>query len=226
MFMTLSHRPTDDPSAPSFAAHKGATSSSGGSGKLGWWWHSTGDTTDKLDPANMVRDTRIYLAVLTRLCTAPVLPFDYSAAAREMADHMANYQAGSGGHFDLSEPISLANGLAEALAEFRSRLDQVVASGKAEESLCSAANAALVRLGHLLVPLNYSAVGPFDLDLAATIPPVPTLAPTAKLGGMDPASDDFHYLQTRLVRERNKMCAGLEEALEVATQALARVKGE
>ncbi len=222
MFMTLSHRPVT--TAPAFAAHSGVTSSSGGSGKTGWWWHGKEDTVDKLDPANMVRDTRIYASVVSRLCTAPVLPFDYAAAAREMGEHMARYQTASGDGFDLSEPIALATELASVLGQFRKEVDARVAEGRADEATCSAADAALVRLGHLLIPLNYSVVDPFDLDLAQTMSPVPILAPAARLAGLDPVSNESHFLITRLLRERNKMVAGLEDALEVARQALVWVR--
>lgn len=221
MFMTLSHRPVT--TAPAFAAHSGTTSSSGGSGKTGWWWHGKEDTVDKLDPANMVRDTRIYASVVSRLCTAPVLPFDYAAAAREMGEQMARYQIASRDRFDLSEPVALATKLASILGQFRKEVDARVAEGRADDATCSTADEALVRLGHLLIPLNYSVAGPFDLDPAQTMPPVPILAPAAHLAGLDPASNEYHFLITRLLRERNKMVAGLEEALEVARQALARV---
>jgi len=54
-------------------------------GGLGWWWHTPDDTVDKVDEAFLVRDTKIYLAALHRLLTAPRLPFDYRPAIEEIA---------------------------------------------------------------------------------------------------------------------------------------------
>ncbi|MGI8687283.1 MAG: M28 family peptidase, partial [Thermomicrobiales bacterium] len=48
-----------------------------GEGGAAWWWHTPDDTLDKIDDANLVRDTQVYLLTCWRLCTLPVLPFDY-----------------------------------------------------------------------------------------------------------------------------------------------------
>ena len=58
MYMTMSEQPADgqvDAMASSLA--RGRKSAG-----LGWWWHTPHDTLDKIDPANLVRDTRVYRA--------------------------------------------------------------------------------------------------------------------------------------------------------------------
>ena len=57
-------------------------------GGLGWWWHTPDDTLDKIDGANFVRDTQVYLLTCWRLCTLPVLPFDYTETANELRDRL------------------------------------------------------------------------------------------------------------------------------------------
>jgi hypothetical protein len=51
---------------------------------LGWWWHTPHDLLDKVDEANLVRDTRVFVRVLWRLLTAPILPLDYAAHVSDL----------------------------------------------------------------------------------------------------------------------------------------------
>ncbi|MBI3969434.1 MAG: M28 family peptidase [Chloroflexi bacterium] len=223
LFMSLSHQPaSDSATSAAFASLTGPNPSTGGSGGLGWWWHTPDDTLDKLDRDNMVRDAKIYVATLTRLCTAQVLPFDYSAAAQEIADHLTRLQSAAGDRLDLSEPIGLARELETDLSAFRSDVERRLAGNQVDEAELATLNESLVRLGNALIPLNYSKVGPFDHDLAVSISPVPTLAPAAELATLDPASREYRFLKTRLVRERNKMSAGLDEARAIVRAASRR----
>ena len=49
---------------------------------LGWWWHTPHDTLDKIDEANLVRDTKVYVHTLWRLLSeelaGPSSPHDES----------------------------------------------------------------------------------------------------------------------------------------------------
>src|SRR5207249_1837495 len=75
LLMTVSEQPAVD------GATGAAAVIGGRSGGLGWWWHTPDDTLDKLDPALLARDARLYAATLFRLCAEPILPFNYAAAA-------------------------------------------------------------------------------------------------------------------------------------------------
>ena len=43
-------------------------------GGLGWWWHTEHDTMDIIDRDILIRDTKIYVAVVWRLLSSAVLP--------------------------------------------------------------------------------------------------------------------------------------------------------
>ena len=89
VFAALSEQPRDD--SETGAALAQLLGAGGKGGGLGWWWHTTEDTLDKIDPANFVRDAGVYAETLWRLCTADRLPFDPAAAADEMADTLDRY---------------------------------------------------------------------------------------------------------------------------------------
>jgi hypothetical protein len=206
LFGTLSEQARDDSeTGAAMAQLLGAGSRGGG---LGWWWHTTEDTLDKIDPDNLARDAQVYAETLWRLCTLPRLPFDYAAAADELAATLDRYRQAANGRLDLQRTRDLANELAGELRDGDlARLDP------------GRANAVLVVLGHLLIPVNYTRSGPFEHDLALGTQPLPGLAEAVALGQLDPNSDDLRYLRTRLERERNRVEHALRAALRVVRQA-------
>src|SRR5207248_6169827 len=125
VFVGLSH-PAAQPTAAMAvrAAAHGVARRRGGSA---WWWHTTEDTIDKIDPANLARDTRVYVLVCDRLCNAAVLPLDYQATAAEIRDAIKGYAEKAGGpsatEVDLGPSVEAAERLVAAAAQ----LDEVVA---------------------------------------------------------------------------------------------------
>ena len=78
----------------------------GGGGKLsaglGWWWHTPHDTLDKIDPDNLVRDTRVYVHTLWRLLTDDVLPLDYRETAADLGAELETLAGRLDGRFDVA----------------------------------------------------------------------------------------------------------------------------
>jgi hypothetical protein len=202
LFATLSEQPRDDSeTGAAMAQLLGAGARGGG---LGWWWHTTEDTLDKIDSGHLVRDARVYAEALWRLCTLPRLPFDYAATADELAQTLARYHEAANGRLNLQRTRELALQLGRQLR------------GGALDRLDPAeANARLIDLAHLLIPVNYTRSGPFEHDLALGTSPLPGLAEAVTLGQLDPAGDDIRFLRTRLERERNRVEHALHAALRL-----------
>ena len=173
-------------------------------GGLGWWWHTTEDTRDKIDPDHLLRDARVYAETLWQLCTLPRLPFDYAATADELAQVLAHYHAAANGRLDLERTRDLAR-----------ELGQELRAGPLERLDADRANDLLLALGHLLIPVNYTRSGPFEHDLALGTSPLPGLADALTLGQLDPDGDEVRFLRTRLERERNRVEHALRSALRL-----------
>ncbi|MFN3622202.1 MAG: M28 family metallopeptidase, partial [Nitrososphaerales archaeon] len=168
IFMSLSEQPLEalkGKKAPSFilAPH---------SGGLGWWWHTTEDTVDKIDPDFLVRDTKVYLLLILNLCATPIIPFDYSATLEEIEARMIELQKLSAERLDLSSLILKAGNVKQLLREFYKHVNNLTII---DYDLVDVVNQCIKRLGRLLVPINYSKVGPFDHDLAIPLPALPIL---------------------------------------------------
>jgi len=183
-------------------------------GGLGWWWHTPDDTLDKIDGPNFLRDTQVYLLTCWRLCTLPVLPYDYTATANELRDRLHMLQEFANGRFDLTALIIEGDAL-HADAE---RLNAAAMAAGNDDARAERLNAAIMAVGRALIPVNYTLAGPFEVDLALENPTLPGLAPVADLAAMDPASNDAGFLRTRLVRERNRV----QHALATARREIAR----
>lgn len=168
---------------------------------LGWWWHTAEDLIDKIDPEFLARDAGVYAETLWRLCTLERLPFDPSLEADEIAVTLERYHEAAGGVIDLERTAASARELAEAIRH----VDASILTA-AEE------NAFIKSLNQTLIPVNYTGNGPFHHDLAVETRPVAGLKDAGKLASLDPAGDDWHFLLTKLVRERNRVEHALREA--------------
>lgn len=180
-----------------------ATVAEGGrSGTLGWWWHTPEDTIDKVDPANLARDTGVYLAVTYRLAASPRLPLDFRRAAEDTAAIVATHAEAAGDHLDFG-------GLTESLERLGGRLRDFYDAPPADF------NRRVLRLARLLIPLRYQESGRFAHDWGGELRPMPVLADTALLATASP--DEARFLLVRL----KQALRAAEHAVDRATALLA-----
>ncbi len=165
---------------------------------LGWWWHTPHDTLDKIDEANLVRDTKVYVHTLHRLLTDPVLPLDFAAHASALLAELTAVRQALGERFDLGSLITAAEGLRVAAA----------AGG--------ASDRALMRASRALDPLYYTTGDRFTQDPALPLPAWPVLQPLRDLAKTAPETDAARFLTVSATRGRNRLL----HALRVATGAL------
>ncbi len=205
--MSLSEQPPENADPVLLALHHQIAGGASAGGGLGWWWHTPEDTVDKIDPAFLRRDASIYVLLLHRLCTVGRLPLDYRPVVADLRQNIEAIAAKAGAQFDLSPALARIDVLAVAL----DRLDE-----RARELEDATINRCLKRIARALIPVDYTRTGQFGQDLAVPTSPLPGLQPAATLGSLDPGDDDYHFLLTNLVSERNR----LVHALTVATRAV------
>jgi hypothetical protein len=227
MFVDISAQPPAASAAgDALAALTGGAAHHGG---LGWWWHSTEDTVDKIDKENLRRDAQVYALVLWRWCTSPVLPLDYRETAGEVRTALRGIQEAAGDAFDMAPPLEALQRFAtaaEGLAAAAARLGTVSGRGtRKQRQAASILNDALMQVGRAIIPINYTASGPFDHDPAVPVPPVPLLQPAADLRAMRAGTDEALPLQARLIRNRNHVTRAIDAATAAAERALERLNG-
>ncbi|MDR7401884.1 MAG: M28 family peptidase [Armatimonadota bacterium] len=211
LFMTLSEHPPFGPEASRDFALTGSNS-----GGLGWWWHTPQDLIDKIDPRNLLRDAQIYAAAAYWLCTAPVLPLDYAAVAKDVIVKLRELQARLDGRFDLSACLAEARAFLAAARALRLRATR--AKGARPRGV-ERINRALTTLGRVLIPVLYTRAGRFDHDPATTIPFLPPLVEAERLATVPEGSAEARALTIAATRGRNLLLHALRTAREIAEEA-------
>lgn len=197
LYMLLSNRPP------------GQRAAVGGCG-MGWWWHTEEDTLDKADRDVLLLDTKIFALSALRLATADTLPLDAAALVAELTGAVNGIVRATGGLLDLTPAVAALDELAAAVADLE-RADVPAAQY----------NAAVRHVIRTLTPVNYTSTGPFQHDPAVPQRPLPGLQPARNLPALDQAGNDFRFLHTRLIRERNRLVAAVQTAT-AAVQAVVR----
>jgi N-acetylated-alpha-linked acidic dipeptidase len=181
-------------------------------------WHTENDTIDVADRDILLRDIKLYLLAVLRTAGPDVLPFDWTATAQEFLTTIDRYQSKAAELFDLSPSKATAKALLGRLEEF----DRQVREGSIGSQQ---ANAVILALGRILVPVNFTRGPRFLHDPALSIPPLPTIATAAELAGVAPAMMGFAV--AHLIRGQNRLVSALHAAIEaiaLRTAETARLK--
>lgn len=181
----------------------------GGSGGA-YWWHSPEDTLDKADAKILAEDIQVYVTIALRMCQPEIIPYRFGASAQDFVSHLSTYQATAAGHLDLSGALAAA----EAYLAAAKRLNSASATDAAKR------NDVAKEVTRLVNPVLFTVNGPYEMDPALQSPVLPGLAPVAELSKHDPASNEYRFLRTRLVRQQNRV----EDALRQAVKLLEQVK--
>lgn len=214
IFMGLSEQePSDNPAAAAFGQLFGG----GKTGGFGWWWHTTEDTLDKIDPDNLERDCKIYLTLVYRTLTDPVIPVNHLAAVEDIEAGLSAWQKKAGAHFDLAPAMERVMQLKEGIVQLQEKIEKV---DKEDQRKLAIINESLMELSRLLVPLNYVKDNPFGHDLALKQPQIPKLAEIDQLVTAKKESNEYPFIQTSLLRKRNEVNYTLKQAKQLVEKTL------
>ena len=186
IFMSVSHQGEPADVTADLVRLTGGTAARGGG--LGWWWHTTEDTLDKIDPELHARDTRVYVEVVGRLATDPIVPFDLSGPLDEMSAELelcvSEWKRAEGLAADDQPDF---DGLRGELAAARAAWDSVNTRARDRNIAADAAaelNAAILSAAKVLMPANYTSSGEFGHDPALGARTLPALHPPLVLAAM------------------------------------------
>lgn len=183
-------------------------------------WHTEGDTLQIADKHILLKDIKVYASAALRMANAPILPFDYRKTVDDLARHCRSYEEAALGR------VSFENALSAAL-EARSELERLTAAAEklalhdVGDERVARINDALIRIGRHLVSAGFSERGRFRQEAALNIPPIPSIAPAARLSSLDEGSHLDRVIRTHVTRGLNSVTWSFKEAAREARLALA-----
>ncbi len=158
-------------------------------------------------PAILAEDTRIYVTMTARMCAPEVIPYDFTPAAQDFIDHLTPLPGARRRPPRSSETIAAAEAVQGGGTRFWPQRPPTDVR---------TLNDGLKRLARIVNSALYTIDGPYEMDPALQLPVLPGLAPIRELAALDPASDEFQFLLTRLRRQKNRMTDALLAASELA----------
>jgi len=173
---------------------------------LGWWWHTPEDTIDKLDEANLVRDTKVFVHVLWRLLSEKVVPLDFAEQAGNLLNELEGLAKQLGDRFPLAGLIAAANGLRTAAGRVADK------AGSADDATARRLDRALIAASRAMVPLDYTSGDRFVHDYALPLAAWPALKALRALAAAAPGSDAAHFAAVDATRARNRIAHALRQA--------------
>jgi Iap family predicted aminopeptidase len=188
-----------------------------GGSERGWWWHTAEDTLDKIDMKALVRDAELRLAELFVLANEPVLPYRLAPIAQSYVTVLNELAAEVKSHADLWQLVERAERLERRARDLdRWSAESAGRAGRGAKRFDQVRdlNRLLLKLSHSLNATLYTESGRFDQDAATPLAILPGLNRARQLAKLDPASDEYGFLLTRVIRERNRVVATLDAALE------------
>ena len=180
-------------------------------GGLGWWWHTEHDTMDIIDRDILIRDTKIYVAVVWRLLSSAVLPYDFREAVEEMKETVESLGSLLGDRFDFMP-------LRERLCLLERRMGNLyrqIEGNEIPDEDADSVNALLQKLSHKIVRITFHGENHFDFDLSGAMYPIPSLGDGVRLAGCNKDSYRYFVLRTQLMRGYNRVMSYVREAAEL-----------
>ncbi len=193
-----------------------------------WWWHTKYDTLDKADKKILTLDTKLYAILASRLCTYPVLPFDYACVADAYKKALTKLQYQVKTVFNLEPAIKLGEDLIKQILLLNNTVETIISLKKEIETVklqknFEEINTCLIRLSRVLNPVFHTEYGKYDQDPAIPFRPIPVLQQVVELNALDPNRSEFRFLKTHLIRQRNQVAHALYKASTIISHTLKKI---
>ncbi|MFD1037479.1 M28 family peptidase [Virgibacillus byunsanensis] len=177
-------------------------------------WHTEDDLLHIVDYDILKKDIELYLVSVFRVLNKPIYPFNYVNTIDEIINTIQQYQQESGSHFNFDLALHEAEQLKQSLTEFYQNIEYLKGESITDIDV-QKQNNKLLKLGRILITMNYSRSGKFRQDPALEVPPLPDIAPALTLQKLQPDSHLYNVTKNHLTRGQNRIIFSLRKVKEI-----------
>lgn len=168
-----------------------------------YWWHTKEDTFDKVDEAIVLRDAKVIAKLAASFANIERLPADMSGFVDIMDMRLHEIEKELSHDFDLSPVFPEVRGLKETIIKFENALKD------REET-----DEAIIKVAGEMVRITYTASSQYHQDPATEGPMFPALSMAMGLTPENTSADYYLAVQTRFVRQRNRLTGQIRQILK------------
>lgn len=168
-----------------------------------YWWHTKEDTFDKVDPEIALRDAKVIACLAAVFASIRHLPAKMTEFSGIMEARLRQIDKRLSEDFDLSPVWPVMDRLAVKMEEMQQKIQAHEDTDDVVKRICGE-----------LVRLAYTASSPYHQDPAVETGMFPGLSEAIGLSAENTCEDFYLAVQTRFVRQRNRLMDRLEKVLE------------
>lgn len=178
-----------------------------------YWWHTKEDTFDKVDEEIVLRDAKVIAKLSAIFANIDRLPADMKGFAEIMEQRLCEIKDALSSDFDLTPVWPVMEKLKETIAKFEAALP-----GQGPET----ADDAVIKTAGEMVRITYTASSRYHQDPATEGPMFPALSMAMGLTPENTEADFYLAVQTRFVRQRNRLVGQLRHIIEDCENLMCR----
>ncbi len=182
-----------------------------------YWWHTKEDTFDKVDGEIVLRDAKVIAKLSAIFANIDRLPADMKGFAEIMEQRLIEMNGALSSDFDLAPVWPAMERLKETIARFEAKLPQYEPA---------AADDAVIKVAGEMVRITYTASSRYHQDPATEGPMFPALSMAMGLTPENTEEDFYLAVQTRFVRQRNRLVGQLWHIMEDCENLMRRLDME
>ncbi|AYV69208.1 hypothetical protein C2I06_21480 [Niallia circulans] len=169
-----------------------------------WWWHTEEDLIDKVDSNLLVRDTGMHIELVDYLANISLLPVNLIRFLSKSKAIINELDADSDEAFD----FTMIHSIFEKVTTMVEKLLEK------EVTDVDSYNQLLKTVGGILNRLKFSSSSKYDYDNTDPFQPYPGLAKVKSVYWSNASPEEFLFLSTLFVRQRNRLVNEIKEVIK------------
>jgi len=182
-----------------------------------YWWHTKEDSFDKADPEIVLRDTNVIAKLMVIFAECKRLPADMEGFLNIMEERLQKIEKDLNGDFKLSSIWLVFEKLRKVIEKFVKELEL---RRDDDENL----DDYVLKTAGELVRITYTSGSQYHQDPAIEEPMFPGLSMAMGLTRENTSEDYYLAVQTRFVRQRNRLIGQMKQIMESCENIMYRWK--